>query len=478
MNRTIIIILFSFLLIISVVFKIGYDGVVSLKEDTIGDKIGDLLPEDFKDFLKENIFFVAKYKQDMNALNNKIEKYKNIIRENNEIIYKNVGKINFQLITERAIEKNEKLSIRVTGTNHLFNGKNPYAIASGYLDIYDNKIFLGSADGNFFYNDLYELENENYQLNIIQSNLKKLVNNKKLNQNNFFGIKDIHIQNNKLFVSYIKEIKKNCFNLAVAVSDLNYSFLNFTKIFGFEQCAEKKADISHSGGRIVKFDNENVFLTIGDFNQRDSVQKDSSFFGKIIKINLENYETKIISRGHRNPQGLFFAKNKNILFSTEHGPIGGDEVNLINISKLNSKNYNFGWPIASYGVGNQADPTKFLNKDIKYEGHKKNGYDEPIKYFTPSIGISQLIVKDDQFNENLVEIYISSLGTAIWEGDMSIHQVSYDINSNQVLNSKILPIYERIRDIIYYEKNNTLYLFLESDNWYQGANIAMINLNN
>lgn len=478
MNKIIISIIISIILITGFVFKIGYDGVVSLREDTIGDKIGDLLPEDFKNFLKKNVFFVAKYKQDINALNKKIDKYKNIIRENNKIIYDEVGKINFQLITKRPIEDNEEYILRVTGTNHLFNGKNPYAIASGYLDIYQDKIFLGSADGNFFYNNLEELEQNKFQLKLIKSNLKTIVDNKKLNQNNFFGIKDIHIQNNKIFVSYIKEIKKNCFNLEVASSIINKNFLNFSKIFGFKECAENKADISHSGGRIVKLDDENIFLTIGDFNQRASVQQDGSFFGKIIKINLKNYDTEIISKGHRNPQGLFFIKNKNILLSTEHGPIGGDEINLINLNKLNKKKYNFGWPIASYGVGNQADPTKFLNNDIKYEDHKTRGYDEPIKYYTPSIGISQLIIKEDNLDKNIINIFVSALGTAIWEGDMSIHLIVYNIAQNKILKEKVFKIHERIRDLIYDNINNKVYLFLESDNWYQGANIATINLNN
>ena len=50
MNKIIILILISIILMTGFVFKLGYDGVVSTREDTIGDKIGDLLPEDFKDF--------------------------------------------------------------------------------------------------------------------------------------------------------------------------------------------------------------------------------------------------------------------------------------------------------------------------------------------------------------------------------------------------------------------------------------------
>jgi hypothetical protein len=478
MNKILISIIISIILITGFVFKVGYDGVVSLEEKTLGDKIGDLLSEDFKDFLKKYIFFVAKYKQDIIGLNKEISKYKRIIRKNNEIIYNELGHINFELITVRQIDNNDEFNIRVTGTNNLFNGKNPYALASGYLDLYDDKIFLASADGNFFYNDANVLKEKKYKLNIIQSNIKKIVDNDKLNQQNFFGIKDIHIQNSKIFVSYVKEFKKDCFNLEVVSSNLNLNFLEFTKIFGFDECAKNKADISHSGGRLVKLDDENIFLTIGDFNQRESVQNKNSFFGKIIKINLKDYDTEIISKGHRNPQGLFFLENKGILLSTEHGPIGGDEINLININQLGSKNYNFGWPIASYGIGNQADPTLILSQDIKYEDHKAKGFDEPLTYFTPSIGISQLVAKEIDVNKNIIEIIISALGTATWEGDKSIHLIKYDLVQKKILDNKVLNVHERIRDLVYDKHNDRIYLFLESDNWYEGANIASINLTN
>ena len=53
--------------------------------------------------------------------------------------------------------------------------------------------------------------------------------------------------------------------------------------------------------------------------------------------------------GHRNPQGLFVDQNK-IVLSTEHGPWGGDEINLIPFEKIyNNEILNFGWPISSYG---------------------------------------------------------------------------------------------------------------------------------
>ena len=70
-------------------------------------------------------------------------------------------------------------------------------------------------------------------------------------------------------------------------------------------------------------------------------QLDESFYGKIFIFNLDNYQRILISKGHRNPQGLLVLRDK--ILSTEHGPKGGDEINLIKIGS------NYGWPIVSHG---------------------------------------------------------------------------------------------------------------------------------
>ena len=66
-----------------------------------------------------------------------------------------------------------------------------------------------------------------------------------------------------------------------------------------------------------------------------SKAQDKFNFGKILSINLENKDIEIMSMGHRNVQGLYYDKNKNLIWSSEHGPKGGDEVNL---NDLNEKN--------------------------------------------------------------------------------------------------------------------------------------------
>ena len=71
---------------------------------------------------------------------------------------------------------------------------------------------------------------------------------------------------------------------------------------------------------------------------------------KSIRINVNNFNHEIISMGHRNPQGLFLDYENNFILETEHGPRGGDEINLIPLDQIkNNKILNYGWAIASAG---------------------------------------------------------------------------------------------------------------------------------
>ena len=74
---------------------------------------------------------------------------------------------------------------------------------------------------------------------------------------------------------------------------------------------------------------------------------------------------------------------------------------------------------------------------------------------------------------------MSSLGTSIAEGDMSLHKFKFDFDKKKIINNEIIPIYERIRDIKFNDNKKKLYLFLESDNWVPGtSSIAIISSKN
>ena len=82
-----------------------------------------------------------------------------------------------------------------------------------------------------------------------------------------------------------------------------------------------------------------------EFHKNNSLFKINikSIFGKIIQIDLLSKNYLTFSSGHRNPQGLLFFKTKEMILATDHGPYGGDEINII------EQNQNYGWPISSYG---------------------------------------------------------------------------------------------------------------------------------
>ena len=118
--------------------------------------------------------------------------------------------------------------------------------------------------------------------------------------------------------------------------------------------------------------------------------------------------------GHRNQQGLYYDNRNDIIYSTEHGPQGGDEIN-INIFPESFKIKNYGWPISSYGehygfpdeLGAicQCPLNELYEKVPLHKSHSSYGFIEPLINFTPSIGITQIIKTENflkMYNKNII----------------------------------------------------------------------------
>ena len=146
----------------------------------------------------------------------------------------------------------------------------------------------------------------------------------------------------------------------------------------------------HFGGRIAFDGKGHVFLSLGDRGERDNGQKLSSHAGSIIRLNLDgsvpddnpfvgknNALPEIWSYGHRNVQGLFYNTRTDTLWAQEHGPRGGDEINLVKPGN------NYGWPEISYGKEYWAP--------MPVGEEKKEGMEQPVKMYDPSIAPSGLI---------------------------------------------------------------------------------------
>ena len=110
-------------------------------------------------------------------------------------------------------------------------------------------------------------------------------------------------------------------------------------------------------------------------------QDDRYLEGKILEVNLNNKENKFFTKGHRNPQGLTLLSDNSIL-STEHGPKGGDELNVI------KENKNYGWPIVTHGTSYERFEAYSYTDTIP---GRHDGFYKPIFSWTPGIGISNLL---------------------------------------------------------------------------------------
>ncbi len=151
----------------------------------------------------------------------------------------------------------------------------------------------------------------------------------------------------------------------------------------------------HFGSRIV-FDNEGyVYFSTGERGTKEHAQNLANDLGKIHRLHddgripLDNpfvdsvaAQPTIWSYGHRNVQGMAYDPTKDIIYATEHGPRGGDELNII------EKGKNYGWPTITYGIDYSG---AIISAHTEMEG-----MEQPIHYWTPSIGACGLLFYDGE----------------------------------------------------------------------------------
>ena len=182
----------------------------------------------------------------------------------------------------------------------------------------------------------------------------------------------------------------------------------------------------HWGSRI-EFDNEGyLYFSVGDRGNRDVNPQDlTRDCGKIYRlhddgsipednpfINTTNAKTAIYSYGHRNPQGMTKNPLTGDIWVNEHGPQGGDEINII------QKGKNFGWPVISYGINYNG--TTFT--DIT----EKEGMEQPFFYWVPSIAPSGMTFISPDIYPN-------------WKGNILVGSLKFEYIERLVLeNNKVV----------------------------------------
>ncbi|EAR01056.1 PQQ-dependent sugar dehydrogenase [Maribacter sp. HTCC2170] len=197
----------------------------------------------------------------------------------------------------------------------------------------------------------------------------------------------------------------------------------------------------HFGSRIAFDDAGYLYFTIGERGARDvnpqDITKDG---GKVYRLNddgsipsdnpfvgTENAKTAIFSYGHRNPQGLIKHPETGKIWDHEHGPKGGDEINII------EKGANYGWPLITYGINYSGTPIT--------DKTEMEGMNQPIHYWVPSIAPSGMaFLTSDKYGD--------------WQGSLLVGSLSFQYlerltmeGTKVVGRDKLLGDLGRVRDV-------------------------------
>jgi glucose/arabinose dehydrogenase len=198
----------------------------------------------------------------------------------------------------------------------------------------------------------------------------------------------------------------------------------------------------HFGGRMVFLPDNTLLVTTGDgFDFREKAQLLDSLLGKIIRINRDgsipsdnpfvdrsDARPEIWSFGHRNPQAILRDNESDRVYLHEHGPRGGDELNIIEPGK------NYGWPVITWG--------------IDYNGAKISPYTEypgmeqPLVYWVPSIAPGGMdIYYGDEFPDWQGDLFVAALA------EKTIRRL--DMEDGKVVGQEIMfeNLGERMRDV-------------------------------
>ena len=197
----------------------------------------------------------------------------------------------------------------------------------------------------------------------------------------------------------------------------------------------------HFGSRLVFARDGTLYISMGDRGQMKRAQDTSNHQGTIVRINDDGSIPKdnpflnksgalpeIYSYGHRNVQGMALNPGTGVVWAQEHGPKGGDEVNIL------KKGANYGWPEITYGID--------YDGSIITELTKKEGMEQPLLHWVPSIAPSGMaFYMGDKFPH--------------WNGDLFVgalkdrHLRRIDLEGGKVVGQEILiqDLGERIRDV-------------------------------
>jgi aldose sugar dehydrogenase len=248
-------------------------------------------------------------------------------------------------------------------------------------------------------------------------------------------------QNSLLYLTYSKACEKGATTALLRGKFDGKALTDAKDLFVADNC---NTGNPHFGSKLAFGRDGLLYMTIGERGDRDRGQNTNIHGGKVLRLKDDGtvppdnpfvgkpgYKPEIYSYGHRNPQGLAFHPDTGVLWATEHGPQGGDELNNVQAGK------NYGWPVASYG-------REYAPNGVVVSAHPwKEGIEEPTMLWIPSIGASGLMVySGEQFPEWKGQMFAGGLS------GLQLHRFAFNEKGGLLgREAMIEPLRQRIRDV-------------------------------
>jgi glucose/arabinose dehydrogenase len=196
-----------------------------------------------------------------------------------------------------------------------------------------------------------------------------------------------------------------------------------------------------------------IIMTIGGGRE---AQNPASNMGKVLRLNddgtvpadnpfvgREGYRPEIYALGIRNAIGLFVHPETGEIWETEHGPMGGDEINIIKAG------HNYGWPVVSYGSDYSGRPTG--GSGPSSADRRQDGMDEPFLFWNPSPAVGGItIYTGDKFPDWKGNVFVAALGAGFHLGARQLHRIVLSPVGRPQRAGTLTMLYElkqRLRDV-------------------------------
>jgi aldose sugar dehydrogenase len=253
-------------------------------------------------------------------------------------------------------------------------------------------------------------------------------------------------QNRVLYLTYAKGGEGTLATTALARARLDGKALkDLEEIFVAENWSNSPTNF---GGRMVFGRDGKLYLAVGERQEQDRAQDTMLHGGKVLRLNDDGtapadnpfagkagYLPELYSVGHRSPQGLAVHPATGELWENEHGPLGGDEINIVRAGA------NYGWPLVTYGKNYDGTPVTAASM--------REGYEAPFMFWVPSIAISGLsFYTGDRLAAWKGNAFVGSMMEGRTRATGHVQRITFAENGQPIQREPILAqLRQRIRDV-------------------------------